>query len=204
MFPYGQDGTDVHDLANVLLDDTDDIIISTTEICSECNISKILFKYKIKHTIHLTASSNLYASIQEYFTKREKQSLLNKCTHCKSIMTIQVEYSQFPDILFICLRDNNIHINKSIKLTASNHTTRYYIRGIIYYGTFHFNCLTFNKDKYGWFHDGITTGSKSKKVTHISLLANLCIKIKKHVLLFILKNLIIFNFIRSSDCHVEQ
>ena len=60
------------------------------------------------------------------------------------------------------IKSRNIQINKTLTFVHYDETAVLDIRGLIYYGDFHFTCCIVRNDGNVWYCDGISTGSAAK------------------------------------------
>jgi hypothetical protein len=56
-----------------------------------------------------------------------------------------------------------VKLNKQLNFIHNNQTNTLKLRGIIYYGTFHFTAHIISTDGTIWYHDGMTTGNTTEK-----------------------------------------
>ncbi|KDQ50646.1 hypothetical protein JAAARDRAFT_104478, partial [Jaapia argillacea MUCL 33604] len=78
-----------------------------------------------------------------------------------------IDYDKIPDIMVLDLNDthHNTLIEKDIKITAEDEMS---LRGIIYFGNFHYNARIVQANGDIWFNNGIVTGENSIYEGHIS------------------------------------
>ncbi|KIM81655.1 hypothetical protein PILCRDRAFT_71820, partial [Piloderma croceum F 1598] len=59
-----------------------------------------------------------------------------------------------PKMLMFSVVGQNISASKIIKLKTVNRSRKFYIKGIVYHGGFHFTSRIITTDGGVWFHDG--------------------------------------------------
>ena len=63
-------------------------------------------------------------------------------------------FSQTPKILTFDLTDRNVTFSTKVSTMGVTHSTVLHLRGLIYYGDFHFTCWIIDISGNIWFHDG--------------------------------------------------
>ena len=82
-----------------------------------------------------------------------------KCLHCSSAMIQPISFKSIPSVLVFEINSRNIEVSKTLKFEQEGDTVVLDIRGLIYYGDFHFTSCIIVSDGVVWYHDGITTRS---------------------------------------------
>jgi Helitron helicase-like domain at N-terminus/PIF1-like helicase len=162
LFPYGQIGTNVIELARKLMVRDQSPCIAKIQ-CTTCG--KLDSIDPPENFMHLTDSSlkNINAWLQNW----QKHNTVN-CHQCNSQQHIIHSYPIPPEIMMFSLNVTGIAISKTVKLRGSNNKdTVLPLKGIVYSGNFHFTCRIVS-DKNVWFHDGMTTKSTCQKEGHIT------------------------------------
>jgi hypothetical protein len=162
LFPYGQVGTNVAELARQLMIREKSPCYAKLQ-CPTCNKQEHL--QPPENFMHIM-SSNL-KSINGWFQNWQNEST-DDDYECQSKQHIIRNFTVTPELLMFSLNVTGIAISKSIRIKdANNKDTVLPLKGIVYLGNFHFTCRIIS-DKNVWFHDGITTKSKCDKVCHIT------------------------------------
>jgi hypothetical protein len=162
LFPYGQVGTNVAELARQLMIREKSPCYAKLQ-CPTCNKQEHL--QPPENFMHIM-SSNL-KSINGWFQNWQKESTDDDC-ECQSKQHIIHNFTVTSELLMFSLNVTGIAISKSIQIKdANNKDTVLPLKGIVYSGNFHFTCRIIS-DKNVWFHDSITTKSKCDKVGHIT------------------------------------
>jgi hypothetical protein len=76
------------------------------------------------------------------------------CTKCTNPLKHVITYHQFPKLLIFSVGGYQIEISKFIKVRTNGGTKKFYLKGIVYHGGFHFVSHIVGKDNTVWFHDG--------------------------------------------------
>ena len=82
-----------------------------------------------------------------------------KCPHCFASMVQPVNFKSTPSVLVFETNSRNIKVSKTLKFEQEGETVILDVRGLIYYGDFHFTSRIIGNDGMVWYHDGMTTGS---------------------------------------------
>ena len=74
---------------------------------------------------------------------------------------------------FLYLHNTIAKSSHKFKIKVNNNsTTLLYLKGIVYYGEYHFTSRIITKDGKIWFNDGIETGGKSIEEGHLSTMTD--------------------------------
>ena len=76
------------------------------------------------------------------------------CPECLNPLINVISYNHFPKLLIFTVGGYNIEISKYIKITTNDRSMKLYLKGIVYFGGFHFVSRIIRKDDTVWFHDG--------------------------------------------------
>jgi len=149
-FPYKHVGTDIIELTHMLCD-TDDVVLSFHYQCIKCK--------HIVNTKNNTKSSLIYygTNIFNGTTADYLYSRLIKtnrtCDRCNGKVQKSTKFYKQPPLIIFALQNNNITISKDVHVN----NTIYHLKGIVYYGGFHFISRIITSDNKVWLHDGIET-----------------------------------------------
>ncbi|TFK50516.1 hypothetical protein OE88DRAFT_1596590, partial [Heliocybe sulcata] len=154
-------GTSVADLCETLL--ATESMGSVISICTKCH-NKI--EVPIDQLMFTCYRNSRRDNLQEALSHSVKQWLksnLNrngtyigvKCcrTNIKSISTLE----KLPRIIAFHLEGTKLIPDKSFSLTIETKRI-YHLRGLVYFGEYHFTSRFITKDKNIWFNDGMVTG----------------------------------------------
>jgi hypothetical protein len=100
------------------------------------------------------STSNWLASL-EHETHEE-------CPHCFAGLKQPIAFKSHPSLLVFGINSRNIKISKTIKFVQGNERVVLDLRGLIYFGEFHFVSHIIGLYGNVWYHDGMTTGSTCK------------------------------------------
>jgi hypothetical protein len=85
-----------------------------------------------------------------------------ECPHCSAGLRQPIASKSAPSLLVFRINSRNIKISKTIKSVQGNKRVVLDLRGLIYFGEFHFVSRIIGLDGNVWYHDGMTTGSTCK------------------------------------------
>jgi len=162
LFPYGQIGTNVAELARQLMIRSESPCYAKL-ICSTCNKSDVA--NPPENFMHLTSSQS--KSINAWFQNWQEEPFTD-CQQCHTRQYVIRKFTTPPELLMFSLNVSGIAISKTIRVKSANHKdTILPLKGIVYSGDFHFTSRVIS-DKDVWFHDGMITKSKCQKEGHIT------------------------------------
>ena len=95
-----------------------------------------------------------------------------ECTQCHGEMNKITRFHKTPKILLFSINDSSLKVTKNLTLDNGNENVAYTIKGVIYFGEFHFTSRVFSSDDTVWFHDGITTGRQCENQGKITTLSD--------------------------------
>jgi len=151
IFPYGHRGTSVVDLADKVFSNSD-VNASTHLECVNCqffeepeadSLASIIFGYS--HEITSTREQ-----LRKVFVRQSRIS----CPECLSPLQKVTYYRQVPRILLLSAGGSLISVNKSIKIRTPSQSHQFQLKGIVYYGGFHFTSRIIDQNNAVWYHDG--------------------------------------------------
>jgi len=169
IFPYGHAGTQIVELTEQLLR-SDNIIASNWNRCVQChhetNRNRDLQTCVI-HCMNLKNSSTA-SCLQEKFKSCHPRL---RC-HCGGKIDIVTKFEIVPKILAFSVNDATlVEVSKKISFSDSNSLVVFGLKGIVYFGDFHYTARIVNEG-HVWFHDGITTGKNCKNEGKLSTFTN--------------------------------
>ena len=74
-----------------------------------------------------------------------------------------IHFNETPKIYAVDVTDRNVTLSRTVKTQGSVRATIVHLKGLVYYGGYHFTCQIIDESENIWFHDGITTGRNSTK-----------------------------------------
>jgi hypothetical protein len=155
LFPNGQVGMNITDLADLLCQTTEPICESNYD-CIECDIS-IEARNKFSYYLNLQRS-DLNISNTDSIVSILKRLLhlptSKRCANCNNILYRNSNFLSAPDLLILHIPYADVKINTSFKFLNKS----YNLRGVVYYGSNHYTSCIVSENKSVWYHDGIQTG----------------------------------------------
>jgi hypothetical protein len=134
-FPYGTQGTSLPDLALSIFKNPE-INASSHNLCSDCdwetdtvNINLCAYVCKAHEQPH---------AIADYLRDVFIEKLRPTCPECDGQVFAISKFKKLPKILAISIGDPNLKINTSLKISAKRKDVKYFLKGIIYLGGYHF------------------------------------------------------------------
>ena len=154
-FPYGTRGESVAALASIILASHDCVAISSPE-CTNCEYSEPYINDRLELVLY--EKDDTPKSTCKWLGSLEHETH-EKCPHCFSAMMQPVSFKSAPSVLVFETNSRNIKVSKTLKFEQEGETVVLDVRGLIYYGDFHFTSRIIGTDGMVWYHDGMTTGS---------------------------------------------
>ena len=159
-FPCGEKGTVLVEVIHEMLKSNNGMEIWTT--CLECNIPKQTISHEeictfehidrqVQNTTELIHSEMRVKHSPQY------------CTMSSGQMDPHTTFVQAPKIISVILDARcKIIVDKTIKIMNQNgRSTILYLRGLVYYGDFHFVCRVITTGERIWYNDGKSMGHTS-------------------------------------------
>ena len=170
MFPMGQTGTSVGDLAFRMLE-SENHIANSQYMCPNCGRSSASERDK-RFSYKFDADCDTPSSTANWVTQMENNTN-KRCPDCPCNMVKLVSYSMLPSILVFEYPELDIETNHKIKLQSHDGEGKtLYLRGIVYHGQDHFVSRIIGPEGNMWFHDGISTGSCCTNDGHLNMIDN--------------------------------
>ena len=82
------------------------------------------------------------------------------------------QFHKKPTVLMCALNGVDLKVSRKVKIDFGRHEKTFFIRGIIYFGGFHFTSRIVTQEGVVWFHDGIATRRQMQKVGNLSSIPN--------------------------------
>ncbi len=154
-FPYGTRGTSVSALVSTILTPQSSVAFSSLE-CINCEYSELSVDDRLEFMLYEKGDTpkstcNWLGSLQHETHER--------CPQCFSAMIQPISFKTSPSMLVFEINTRNIKVSKTLKFEQEGRTVVLDVRGLIYYGGFHFTSHIIGTDGVAWYHDGMTTGS---------------------------------------------
>jgi len=154
-FPYGTRGTSVSALVSTILTPQSSVAFSSLE-CINCEYSELSVNDRLEFVLYEKGDTpkstcNWLGSLQHETHER--------CPQFFSAMIQPISFKTSPSMLVFEINTRNIKVSKTLKFEQEGRTVVLDVRGLIYYGGFHFTSRIIGTDGVAWYHDGMTTGS---------------------------------------------
>ena len=155
LFPYGQLGTSVNEMAQNLLR-SDNVIASHWFHCVDCDVESNVNDDLQTCVIECNADRDctISACLQRKFKDRHPRM---KCDHCHGDVDVIMSFDDVPKILAFSSLDPSIQVSKKIHFHDGDSDVVFVLKGIVYHGGFHYTSRVI-VDNSVWFHDGMVTG----------------------------------------------
>jgi hypothetical protein len=154
-FPYGTQGTSLPDLAQSIFKNPE-INASSYTLCSNCEWTTDTVD--INMSAYMCKVNQPPRAVTDQLRDAFVEKLTPTCPECDGQLFTISKFKKLPKILAISIETTNIKINMSLKIAAKSKDRKYFLKGIIYLGGFHFTARIITNDKSVWFHDGQTSG----------------------------------------------
>jgi len=163
VYPYGRVGTSLSQLTLDIFS-TNVKIAKSQVTCSNCNFFRPVVDDKLGCVFVMDHTSS--KSTSHTFNTFEQPSV-DKCPQCQSALKSTVYYVHFPGILLFDHSAYTIKPSKYLKFTDAGNASRirYYLRGLLYFGNFHFTSRIISAEGDVWYHDGMDS-RESKSQGH--------------------------------------
>lgn len=169
-FPQGNVGADVNELAEKISNTSVRGQIFT--LCEFCGYRKCVRAAKIYDFINVGRSvssnsshnpaSHLLSKSVEYMMGHVTTQICPECmvTDTPHYLVKRSVFVSLPDLLCVNLIDDNILLDFCFTLGEGVVTKNMKLRGIIYYGSYHFTARVIDVQDNVWYHDGMLTGTQ--------------------------------------------
>ena len=165
-FPRGQSGTSVANLSMEILKPLSSVAYSQL-VCSNCQYTGPEMDDRLNYVIHVDSSTESTLNCMQEIAVRVR----NKCPHCNLQIMEQIQYSTLPNLLVLEYSASDIITSHEILVKVNDEVKTLYLKGVVYYGGYHFASRFISESGTAWYHDGITTGGilyEDKKIELIS------------------------------------
>jgi hypothetical protein len=154
LFPHGQLGTSVNEMAHHLLR-SDSIIASHWFCCVDCGVESNVNDDLQTCVIECTTDRDctISACLQRKFKDHHPRK---KCDHCHGDVDVIMSFDDVPKILAFSSLDASVRVSKTIRFHDGDSDVIFVLKGIVYHGGFHYTSRVV-ADGSVWFHDGIVT-----------------------------------------------
>jgi hypothetical protein len=154
-FSYGTRGTSVSALASTIFAPRNFVAISSPE-CTNCKYSKLPIDDRLDFVLYEKEDTPKSSS---HWLRSLEHETHERCPECFSAMMQPISFKSVLNVLIFEINSRNIKLSKTLKFEQEGETVVLDVRGLIYYGDFHFTSHIIGTDGIVWYHDGMTTGS---------------------------------------------
>jgi hypothetical protein len=154
-FPSGHDGCSVATLATQMLYP----VLKVPQLhikCSHCNHTIIIDSNRVGRLMHV--AHNATGSILQILENHMRHQSQQVCSNCDAPLETTIHFSDTHKIYAVDVADRNVTLSRTVKIQGSTRATTLHLKGLVYYGSYHFTCRIIDEFGNIWFHDGITTG----------------------------------------------
>jgi hypothetical protein len=82
---------------------------------------------------------------------------------CDNTLYRQTEFNPtIPPLIALSLTQGNLKVTPAIEVSKNGRKVKYYLRGIIYHGGYHFTARVVINQEDVWYHDGMTTARECR------------------------------------------
>ncbi|KLO04883.1 hypothetical protein SCHPADRAFT_840068 [Schizopora paradoxa] len=181
-FPLGAHGVDIKDLIHALFTCADDKSIGDeVTLCDNCGLHDAR-SISIKSVVYVFCKDNWQLSdmhelpsiIEEGTTEQcallyfKSMRISAPCTACGHNLLVQKQFDNYPKVLVIHIGDQIMQISHIIKVESHAGPITYRVRGLIYYGSFHFTSTYVDEHNVMWYHDGIQTARRHERTGNMT------------------------------------
>jgi len=159
-FPMSHEiGTDLYALCEEVFS-ASSCEISEKVTCQTCNFTS---RDTHRSSVYWQLSGTGRNSIQAQFLKNLDCELNEQCMHCGSPMHKKTDFNPtLPPVLAFSLTQGNLKVTPAIDVSKNGRKVRYHLKGIIYYGGYHFTARVVTSQGDVWYHDGMTIARECK------------------------------------------
>ena len=154
LFPSGQNGCSFSALATQMFYP----IFKVPQLhvkCSHCNNTIIINSNRVGRLIHV--AHNATGTISQILENHMRHQSQQVCKNCDAPLETSIPFSDTHKIYAVDVTDRNVTLSRTVKIQGSTCATTLHLRGLVYYGGFHFTCRIVDESGNIWFHDGMTT-----------------------------------------------
>lgn len=97
---------------------------------------------------------------------------LYKCMECDGETDKITQFHKTPKLLIFSINGSSLKVTKKLRFVNGDDDVIYRLKGVVYFGEFHFTSRIFKSDKSVWFHNGITTGRQCRNEGEMKKISN--------------------------------
>jgi len=159
MFPMVPAYISVVDLASAMSELSEPVAYSEYQ-CVECDYS-LDTRSEITCFAELQCSSlhlQSYDMVAQILGRLLSMTSQRVCPECSGKLIKNTYMNEAPQLLILHIPYTNIKISQKMNIGGKTLC----LKGVVYYGNYHYTSRIIDSDKNIWFHDGMTTGSGSQ------------------------------------------
>jgi hypothetical protein len=172
-YPNGRVGASVGNLAYDMFK-TNDVTTLSQVMCPECDYAEPEQDDKLGYTL-VADNSTTPKSTSKWISELDIE-IHEECPNCSSALIQPIFYDDPAQILVLEYPNNNIKTSHKISFETDGKVTVLYLRGIVYFGDFHFTSRIISSTGDIWFNDGISTGRSCEEDGHLSHISDTRLK----------------------------
>ena len=155
-FPRGFNGISVDMLASEMLNVTNAVSFSQ-ERCTSCDYAKNPIDDRLGYVLH--ADSSVTADSTITWVNSLCHHTRSTCPICQTALKQHVFYKEVPHILALEYPMKNIVTSHWLHFETDDGVKALTLRGVVYYGAYHFTSRIVSASGHVWYHDGMSTGN---------------------------------------------
>ncbi|KAJ7915338.1 hypothetical protein B0H13DRAFT_1610580 [Mycena leptocephala] len=183
-FPYGLCTTSIDKLASAMLPDKAHGI--GKQACTNCGYRDQTVYGVLEYFISAGLGRReirpegvpLSTWLDKYFRRSRRACPACSQNFIRSGMVMTTVLHSVPSVMLIFIDSNNLTFDYELTFRVQDRDLKLQLKGIIYGGSGHFTCRIVRKDRWIWFHDGITTKRQCVREFHFDAVAD---KLQLHV-----------------------
>ena len=137
VFPFGCVGTSVSTLITQVLYP----VYKVPELhlqCSNCDYKFNINTNRISRIIYV--DSHATGSTAQILENYMQYHIEQNCANCNAPLENMVHFNDPHKIFVFDVTDRNVTLSRNVKILGSTRSTILHLKGLVYYGSFHFTC----------------------------------------------------------------
>jgi len=168
LFPMGHNGASVGDLASHIFGQSQSVSY-VQSMCLHCQYKS---GERVRPVTFMNAIQSGFAgTASDWMTQRTYTT--RYCPSCGEQLVHIYNYVNIPSILiFEHAHEYDLNIQQHITLTVAKQETNFSLRGMIYFGGYHFTSHVISSEGNVWYNDGMITGRRCIQQGKVETLTN--------------------------------
>jgi Helitron helicase-like domain at N-terminus/PIF1-like helicase len=156
LFPVGHIGASVGDLTDYIFGQSQ-FSSCVQSVCSQCSYKSAESRLPIAFVNPIQAGYT--GSASDWMTRRIHRT--RHCPQCGEQLIRIRSYVNIPNILvFEHVNEYDLDVQRCIQLTVAGQRTDMFLRGLVYFGGYHFTSRVISLEGDVWYNDGMITGRR--------------------------------------------